>query len=159
MLFFHNQIQKRQLSVKALGLFRHKNKKTHSPYLRGFSDDLIVPVSRWTEILNQDIKKQPNLEILLDSDEVGPCLIQDEVHNRLFLLNHLEYDNTTLKDEYIRDKEKNINFDVPKDYFPNDDPNLIPSNRWRSHAHLLYGNWINQIYQGTPFNIEKIGLK
>ena len=159
MLFFHNQIQKRQLSVKALGLYRHKNKKTHSPYLRGFSDDLIVPVSRWTEILNQDIKKQPSLEILLDSDEVGPCLIQDEVHNRLFLLNHLEYDNTTLKDEYIRDKEKNMNFDVPKDYFPNDDPNLIPSNRWRSHAHLLYGNWINQIYQGTPFNIEKIGLK
>ena len=159
MLFFHNQIQKRQLSVKALGLYRHKNKKTNSPYLRGFSDDLIVPVSRWTEISNQDIKKQPSLEILLESDEVGPCLIQDEAHNRLYLLNHLEYDSTTLKDEYIRDKIKNINFAVPKDYFPNDDPSLAPSNRWRSHAHLLYGNWINQIYQGTPFNLEKIGLK
>ncbi len=159
MLFFHHQIKKRQLSTKAIGLYRHMNKKTHSPYLRGFSDDLIVPVSRWTEVLSQDIEEQSNLEILIDSDEVGPCLIQDEAHRRLFLLNHLEYDNTTLRDEYLRDKKKDKNFQVPKNYFPNDDPGLMPRNRWRSHAHLLYGNWINQIYQSTPFNIEKIGLK
>ena len=131
----------------------------HSPYLRGFSDDLIVPVSRWTEISNDDIRQMSNLDILLESDEVGPCLIQAKDRNCLFLLNHLEYDSTTLKDEYIRDREKSMNFDVPKNYFPNDDPNLMPSNRWRSHAHLLYGNWINQIYQNTPFNIQKIGLK
>ena len=159
MLFFYNKIQKKKLSAKAIGLYRHKNKKTHSPFLRGFSDDLIVPVSRWTEISSRDIINQSGLEILLESDEVGPCLIQDEKYNRLFLLNHLEYDSTTLKEEYIRDKKKDINFDVPRNYFPDDNPSLIPSNRWRSHAHLLYGNWINQIYQSTPFDIEKIGLK
>ena len=159
MLFFYYEIRKKQLSSKALGLYRHKNMSIHSPYLRGFSDDLIVPVSRWTEISNDDIRQMSNLDILLESDEVGPCLIQAKDRNCLFLLNHLEYDSTTLKDEYIRDREKSMNFDVPKNYFPNDDPNLMPSNRWRSHAHLLYGNWINQIYQNTPFNIQKIGLK
>jgi homoserine O-succinyltransferase len=95
----------------------------------------------------------------LDSSEVGPCLIEDQENNFLFLLNHLEYDGNTLSDEYLRDRDAEKNFQVPKNYFPNDDPKLDPINRWRSHAHLLYGNWVNEIYQTTPFDIEKIGLK
>ena len=147
------------LEKKYFGLFRHKNRKVSSHFLRGFSDDLIVPVSRWTEISEDDIVQNDNLEILLESDEVGPCLIEDRENNFLFLLNHLEYDGNTLSNEYLRDRDAEKSFQVPKNYFPNDDPKLDPINRWRSHAHLLYGNWINEIYQTTPFDIEKIGLK
>ena len=119
----------------------------------------MVPVSRWTEISAKDIAYHKNLEILLDSNEVGPCLIEDREKNFLFLLNHLEYDSNTLNTEYLRDRDAAKSFQVPKNYFPNDNPKLDPINRWRSHAHLLYSNWINEIYQTTPFDIEKIGLK
>ena len=159
MLYYFYKIEKIILKEKALGLFRHRNRNTISHFLRGFSDDLIVPVSRWTEISATDIACHKNLEILLDSNEVGPCLIDDREKNFLFLLNHLEYDSNTLNEEYLRDKDAEKDFQVPRNYFPNDNPQLDPINRWRSHAHLLYGNWINEIYQTTPFDIEKIGLK
>ena len=159
MLYHFHKIEKLILKKKYFGLFRHKNRKVSSHFLRGFSDDLIVPVSRWTEISEDDIAKNDNLEILLASEEVGPCLIEDRENNFLFLLNHLEYDGNTLSDEYLRDRDAEKSFQVPKNYFPNDDPKRDPINRWRSHAHLLYGNWINEIYQTTPFDIEKIGLK
>ena len=159
MLYYFYAIEKLMLEKKALGLFRHKNRKVNSHFLRGFSDDLIVPVSRWTEISKHEIVKKKKLDILLDSDEVGPCLKEDKERNFLFLLNHLEYDSNTLKEEYVRDKNTEKNFQVPINYFPNNDPKKDPINRWRSHAHLLYGNWINEIYQTTPFEIEKIGLK
>ena len=159
MLYNFHKIEKKILEKKYFGLFRHKNMKITSHFLRGFSDDLIVPVSRWTEISGADISRDKNLEILLDSNEVGPCLIEDKEKRFLFLLNHLEYDSNTLNTEYLRDKGAEKSFQVPRNYFPNDDPKLNPINRWRSHAHLLYGNWINEIYQTTPFDIEKIGLK
>ena len=159
MLYYFYKIEKIILKKKALGLFRHRNRNTISHFLRGFSDDLIVPVSRWTEISANDIACHKNLEILLDSNEVGPCLIDDREKNFLFLLNHLEYDSNTLNEEYLRDKDAEKDFQVPRNYFPNDNPQLDPINRWRSHAHLLYGNWINEIYQTTPFDIQKIGLK
>ena len=159
MLYYFHKIEKLILKKKYFGLFRHKNRKVSSHFLRGFSDDLIVPVSRWTEISEDDITKNDNLEILLDSNEVGPCLVEDKENNFLFLLNHLEYDGNTLSDEYLRDRDAEKSFQVPKNYFPDDDPKRDPINRWRSHAHLLYGNWINEIYQTTPFDIEKIGLK
>ena len=159
MLYNFHKIEKKILKKKYFGLFRHKNMKITSHFLRGFSDDLIVPVSRWTEISGADISRDKNLEILLDSNEVGPCLIEDKEKRFLFLLNHLEYDSNTLNTEYLRDKGAEKSSQVPRNYFPNDDPKLNPINRWRSHAHLLYGNWINEIYQTTPFDIEKIGLK
>ena len=118
-----------------------------------------MPVSRWTEISGDDIARDNNLEILLDSNEVGPCLIEDREKRFLFLLNHLEYDSNTLNTEYLRDRATAKSFQVPKNYFPDDNPELDPINRWRSHAHLLYSNWINEIYQTTPFDIKKIGLK
>ena len=159
MLYYFHKIEKLILKKKYFGLFRHTNRKVSSHFLRGFSDDLIVPVSRWTEISEDDITKDDNLEILLNSDEVGPCLVEDKENNFLFLLNHLEYDGNTLSDEYLRDRDAEKSFQVPKNYFPNDDPKRDPINRWRSHAHLLYGNWINEIYQTTPFDIKNIGLK
>ena len=153
---FHG-IQKHMLNKKAFGCFRHQNIAPSSPYLRGFSDDFVIPVSRWTEMREDEIKEAFGLKVLLRSVETGPCLVEDLAHNALYIFNHFEYDSTTLKQEYDRDVANGTETNVPGNYYPQDDPNLVPQNRWRSHAHLLYGNWINEIYQTTPFELENIG--
>ena len=153
---FHG-LPKHDLPEKAFGCFRHHNEAPASPFLRGFSDDLLIPVSRWTEVRADEVAARPALSTLLASDEVGPCLLQDEGHRALYIFNHLEYDSTTLKDEYDRDAASGKAIEVPVNYYPDDDPSRPPSNRWRSHAHLLYGNWINEIYQTTEFDLSKIG--
>ena len=153
---FHG-IQKHMLNKKAFGCFRHQNIAPSSPYLRGFSDDFVIPVSRWTEMREDEIKEAFGLKVLLRSEETGPCLVEDLAHNALYIFNHFEYDSTTLKQEYDRDVANGTETNVPGNYYPQDDPNLVPQNRWRSHAHLLYGNWINEIYQTTPFKLENIG--
>jgi len=154
--YFHG-VQKHMLTQKAFGCFRQSNLAPASPYLRGFSDDFVIPVSRWTEMRHDEIDAHPELITLLASDEVGPCLVEDLSHRALYIFNHFEYDSETLKQEYDRDAESGAAIKVPRNYYPNDDPSQPPSNRWRSHAHLLYGNWINEIYQSTPFDLEKIG--
>ncbi|SDK82201.1 homoserine O-acetyltransferase MetA [Paracoccus chinensis] len=153
---FHG-LPKHLLGDKAFGCFRHRNLAPASPYLRGFSDDVLIPVSRWTEVRQEDINARPELTTLLASDQVGPCLIEDAAHRTLYIFNHLEYDSGTLKDEYDRDVSAGKPIRVPANYYPEDDPARCPSNRWRSHAHLLYGNWINEIYQNTPFDLKDIG--
>ena len=153
---FHG-LPKHLLDDKAFGCFRHRNLAPASPYLRGFSDDVRIPVSRWTEVRQQDIDARPELRTLLASDQVGPCLVEDAANRTLLIFNHLEYDSGTLKDEYDRDVAAGKPIGVPANYYPDDDPALCPSNRWRSHAHLLYGNWINEIYQNTPFDLNDIG--
>jgi homoserine O-succinyltransferase len=153
---FHG-IQKHMLNKKAFGCFRHQNIAPSSPYLRGFSDDFVIPVSRWTEMREDEIKEAFGLKVLLRSEETGPCLIEDSAHNALYIFNHFEYDSTTLKQEYDRDVANGTEINVPGNYYPQDDPSLVPQNRWRSHAHLLYGNWINEIYQTTPFELDNIG--
>ncbi|SIS62238.1 homoserine O-succinyltransferase [Paracoccus saliphilus] len=153
---FHG-LEKHMLDHKAFGCFRHRNLFPTSPYLRGFSDDVLVPVSRWTEVRQSDIDARPALTTLLASHEVGPCLVEDTGHRALYIFNHLEYDSTTLKDEYDRDVDNGRPVTVPRNYYPDDNPAQAPANRWRSHAHLLYGNWINEIYQTTSFDITRIG--
>ena len=153
MLHHFHGVPKHHLENKAFGCFRHRNLAPASPYLRGFSDDFVVPVSRWTEVRTQDLPKSASLEVLMQSDQVGPCLIHDPSHRALYMFNHLEYDSGTLKEEYDRDVAKGEPIEVPLNYFPGDDPSRAPENRWRSHAHLLFGNWINQIYQTTPFDL------
>ena len=153
---FHG-VKKHMLSEKAFGCFRHRNLAPASPYLRGFSDDCTVPVSRWTEMRQDEVDARPGLTTLLGSDEVGPCLIEDPEHRALYVFNHFEYDRDTLKQEYDRDVENGVPINVPCNYYPEDDPSRTPVNRWRSHAHLLYGNWINEIYQTTPFDMNEIG--
>lgn len=153
---FHGLV-KHALDDKAFGCFRHANLAPASPYLRGFSDDLLIPVSRWTEVRQPEIDARPGLTTLLASDEVGPCLVEDPGHRALYLFNHLEYDSDTLKQEYDRDVAAGKPIAVPRNYYPDDDPTRAPLNRWRSHAHLLYGNWINEIYQTTPFDLAQIG--
>ena len=153
---FHG-VPKHTLDEKAFGVYRHHNRKPSSVYLTGFSDDFEVPVSRWTEIRIDDIRAVPELDILLDSDETGVCLVQEKAGNRLYIFNHVEYDSTSLADEYFRDVSAGVPIKMPKNYFPHNDPALPPQNRWRGHAHLLFGNWINEIYQTTPYDLEKIG--
>ncbi|MFO7758623.1 MAG: homoserine O-succinyltransferase [Roseovarius sp.] len=150
-------VQKHALDHKAFGCFRHHNMAPASPYLRGFSDECVIPVSRWTEMRRPEIEAVPGLRILLDSPEVGPCLVEDPGHRALYIFNHFEYDSDTLKQEYDRDVAEGRDINVPGNYYPEDDPARAPQNRWRSHAHLLYGNWINQIYQTTPFDMHAIG--
>lgn len=153
---FHG-VDKHMLDAKAFGCFRHQNLVPASPYLRGFSDDFVIPVSRWTEMRQGEIDSAPDLTTLLGSHEVGPCLIEDAAHRALYIFNHFEYDSGTLKEEYDRDTANGTPIGVPRDYFPGDDPARPPQNRWRSHAHLLYGNWINEIYQTTPYDLTAIG--
>jgi homoserine O-succinyltransferase len=153
---FHG-VKKHLLDHKAFGCFRHANLTPSSPYLRGFSDDLVVPVSRWTEMRASEVDSVSGLSTLLGSAEVGPCLVEDAAHRALYIFNHLEYDRDTLKDEYDRDVAAGTPINVPCNYYPDDDPSKVPLNRWRSHAHLLYGNWINEIYQSTPFDLDEIG--
>lgn len=153
---FH-RIPKHTLEKKAFGVFRHRNHATASPYLAGFSDDFAIPVSRWTEVRRSDIPADSGLEMLIDSDATGPCLLTEATGNRLYMFNHIEYDSTSLKEEYERDLASGVAIEIPHDYFPHNDPAQPPLNRWRSHAHLLFGNWINQVYQTTPYAISKIG--
>ncbi len=155
---FHG-LPKHMLDHKAFGCFRHQNLAPASPYLRGFSDDVLVPVSRWTEVRQSDVDSCPGLTTLLASDEVGPCLLEDTGHRALYVFNHFEYDSTTLKDEYDRDVAVGKAINVPRNYYPGDDPAAVPTNRWRSHAHLLYGNWINEIYQTTEYDMTRIGTR
>ena len=153
---FHG-VKKHMLPKKAFGCFRHRNLAPTSPFLRGFSDDFVIPVSRWTEMRQDEIDARPGLSTLLGSEEVGPCLVEDAGHNALYIFNHFEYDSDTLKQEYDRDVDNGTPINVPLNYYPDDDPAMPPLNRWRSHAHLLYGNWINEIYQNTPYEIAEIG--
>ena len=158
MIYHFHGVKKHVLDHKAFGCFRQKNLAPSSPYLRGFSDNFVIPVSRWTEIHANEVAQHSDLTTLLASDEVGPCLIQDNKHRALYIFNHFEYDSDTLKQEYDRDVAAGAPINVPLNYFPDDDPNQPPENRWRSHAHLLYGNWINEIYQSTPYDLNAIGL-
>ena len=152
---FHG-VPKIELPHKAFGCIRHRSLAPASPYLRGFSDDMVIPVSRWTEIRREDVEKA-GLPILIDSTETGPCLVEDPTHRALYVFNHFEYDSGTLKDEYDRDVANGTPINVPANYYPDNDPSKPPQNRWRSHAHLLYGNWVSEIYLTTPFDIEQIG--
>ncbi|MEM9329881.1 MAG: homoserine O-succinyltransferase [Pseudomonadota bacterium] len=153
---FHG-VPKYELDKKAFGVYRHRNLKPASPYLNGFSDDFQIPVSRWTEVRSADIKPETGLEVLMESDITGPCLIHEEKGNRLYIFNHIEYDSFSLGEEYERDVKNGTPIEIPHNYYPADDPEMPPQNRWRSHAHLLFGNWINQVYQTTPYNIQAIG--
>ena len=153
--YFHG-VKKHMLDAKAFGCFRHVNTEPSSPYLRGFSDDCVIPVSRWTEMRQEEID-DAGLATLLTSSEVGPALVEDQDHRALYIFNHFEYDSGTLKGEYDRDIANGTPINVPVNYYPENDPTEQPMNRWRSHAHLLYGNWVNQIYQSTTFNIDEIG--
>ncbi|WP_158932440.1 homoserine O-succinyltransferase [Acidisphaera sp. S103] len=156
-LYHFHGVPKHQLSEKAFGVYRQRILKPASPYLNGFSDDFSVPISRWAEIRASDVADCSDLTLLTRSEEKGVCVVEDSRSRRLYVLDHLEYDSGSLAEEYFRDIKANVPIKPPFDYFPGGDSSLPPRNRWRSHAHLLVSNWINEIYQTTPFDIGQIG--
>ena len=158
-LYHFYGVQKHTLPKKAFGVYRHRNLNPASPYLRGFSDDFSIPVSRWTEVRKSELPANSGIEPLIESDEAGLCLVNDAPHSSLYMFNHIEYDTRTLSDEYWRDMSAGRPIELPRNYFPGNDPQAQPENRWRSHAHLLFGNWINEVYQTTPFDLNDIGKR
>jgi homoserine O-succinyltransferase len=152
---FHG-VEKHILPAKHFGLTRVAVEDPASPYLRGFSDDCTVPVSRWTE-LRRDEVEAAGMRVLLGCEATGPCLIEDRSTRSLTIMNHFEYDTDTLAREHARDVAAGTPVALPSGYFPGDDPNRAPQNRWRSHGHLLYGNWINEVYVTTPYDLSLIG--
>lgn len=156
-LYYHYGIQKYPLDKKLFGVFPHKAEHKRSMLLRGFDDEFWVPQSRHTTVLREDIEKHPELKILASSEEAGVYAVATERGKQIFITGHSEYDADTLKNEYLRDKNAGLPIDVPKNYFPNDDDTKKPVVRWRSHANLIYSNWLNYfVYQITPFNIDEI---
>ena len=156
-LYYHYGIRKHPLDKKLFGVFLHKAEHKRSMLLRGFDDEFWVPHSRHTTVLREDIEKHPELKILASSDEAGVYAVATERGQQIFITGHSEYDADTLKKEYLRDKNAGLPIEVPKNYFPDDDDTKEPIVRWRSHANLIYSNWLNYfVYQITPYNIDEI---
>ena len=154
-LYYFHGARRYRMPEKAFGVFRHKIVNPRSPWLRGFSDSPMIPVSRLNDIDRQSLGA--DLEILIDNAEIGVCFLDDPKHRAVHMLNHLEYDNRSLADEYERDLKAGLAPRLPRNLFPDGDTSAEPENRWRSHGHLLFQNWINEIYQTTSFDIEAIG--
>ena len=159
-LYYHYGIQKHPLAEKMFGVFPHTADYKKSILLRGFDDIFWVPHSRHTTVLREEIEKKEGLKILASSQEAGIYAISSEKGRQIFITGHAEYDPETLQNEYLRDKNQGLPIGMPKNYFPNDDDALAPIVRWRSHANLLFSNWLNYfVYQTTPYDIMTIGQK
>lgn len=156
-LYYHYGIQKHTLPEKLFGVYDHRVEHKSSILFRGFDDVFRAPHSRHTTILREDVEKVPQLKILSSSDEAGLYVISTARGRQIFVTGHSEYDADTLKREYVRDVEAGLPIHVPKNYFPQDDPSQPPLVSWRSHANLLYSNWLNYfVYQVTPYDLTKI---
>ena len=156
-LYYHYGIQKHPLPKKCFGVYPHKVDYKRSILFRGFDETFMVPQSRHTTVYAEDIKKVKGLKILASSKETGVYAVSTNKGKQIFVTGHSEYDKDTLKNEYLRDKEKGLEIDIPKNYFQNDDPTKEPIVSWRAHANLLFSNWLNYfVYQTTPYDIETI---
>jgi len=157
-LYYHHGIQKYPLGPKLSGVFRHTVLKPQSPFFRGFDDEFYMPHSRYTGVLESDILNVPELELLSVSAEAGVFAAKTIDNRRVFITGHPEYDADTLALEYFRDIKKGLPADIPKNYFPGNDPSATPFVYWRAHAQLMYTNWLNYyVYQSTPYDIKQIG--
>ncbi len=151
-LYFHYGIPKYNLPAKLFGVFPHRVIKPDEPILRGFDDVFAVPHSRYTEVRSDDIERVEELILLSDSPRAGVYLVISRDRRQVFFTGHPEYDGNTLNEEYQRDLKKGLEIAPPENYFQNNDPARKPVVSWRSHAHLLYSNWLNYyVYQSTPY--------
>ena len=156
-LYYHFGIDKIPLDKKMFGVFEHKVDYKKSILFRGFDDKFMVPHSRHTTIDIDEIKKHKELKILASSKQAGVYAVATKNGKQIFITGHSEYDANTLANEYFRDLNEGKPIEIPKNYFPNDNPNKAPIVSWRSHANLLYSNWLNYfVYQTTPYDIKEI---
>ena len=156
-LYYHYGIPKHLLEKKLFGVFEHTVEDPNFILFRGFDDTFLVPQSRNTTVLREDIEAVPGLKVLSASADAGVYAVKTEGCKQVYLFGHAEYDRDTLKKEYDRDVAAGIDIQVPKNYYPDDDPGKTPLVSWRSCAHLLYGNWLNYcVYQTTPYDIGSI---
>ena len=156
-LHYYYDIPKHPLKSKVFGVFEHKVIRPLNPLMRGFDEIFYAPHSRHTTIRKEDVKKVPEVRILAESKEVGLHILATDNGRQIFILGHQEYDKETLYGEYKRDLDKGLPIEVPKHYFRDDDPKKEILFRWRSHASLLFTNWLNYyVYQETPYDLEKL---
>ncbi len=156
-LYYHYGIKKHQLDKKLFGIFEHTVDRKSSMLFRGFDDTFMVPHSRHTTVLQEDIEKVPELKILSTSKVAGVYAVATDRGRQIFITGHSEYDADTLKKEYLRDKNAGLPIDIPVNYFPDDDDTKEPKVSWRSSANLQYSNWLNYfVYQTTPYDISAI---
>ena len=156
-LYYHYGIKKYPLPKKMFGVFPHTVEYKRSILFRGFDDVFMVPHSRHTAVHREDIEKVPELKILASSEEAGVYAVYAKEGRQIFITGHSEYDANTLENEYLRDKGEGKEIDIPKNYYPGDDDTQRPVVSWRSHANLLYSNWLNYfVYQTTPYDLKEI---
>ena len=157
-LYYHFGIKKYPLPEKLFGVFEHRVERKSSILFRGFDDTFFVPHSRHTTVRREDVENEPALKILAASPVAGLYAVSTENGKQVFITGHSEYDADTLKNEYFRDKKAGLPIGIPYNYFPNDDDTKEPTVKWRSHANLLYANWLNYIvYQTTPYELDSLG--
>jgi len=146
-------IPKYELPKKLFGIFPHAVNERFSPLFRGFDDEFLAPQSRHTAVDRDAIAREPALTIQSETDEAGVFITTAREGREIYVSGHLEYDPLTLDREYRRDLDKNLPIDVPKNYYPGDDSSKAPVVRWRAHAHLFFSNWLNYVYQETPYDL------
>ena len=157
-LYYHYGVQKRLLPQKLFGVFQHHADYKRAILLRGFDDQFWVSHSRHTTVDRADLEKIPGMKILASSDEAGVYAMMTDKGRQIFITGHSEYDGDTLEKEYLRDKNAGLPIEIPKNYYPDDDDTKEPMVRWRSHANLLFSNWLNYfVYQTTPYDIMSVG--
>jgi homoserine O-succinyltransferase len=156
-LYYHFGVQKKPLEKKMFGIFPHTADYKKSILFRGFDDEFLVPHSRHTTVDREDIERVPELRVLASSEMAGIFAVSTKGGRQIFITGHAEYDAGTLAKEYFRDVKAGKPIEIPYNYFPNDDPTCEPKVTWRSHANLLYSNWLNYfVYQTTPYNLEEL---
>ncbi len=154
-LYYHFGINKVQMDAKVFGVFEHRVQNRKTPLVRGFDDVFLAPHSRHTTVPTEWIKAEERITVLAESDEAGVFLAMADEGKQIYVMGHPEYDRVTLHNEYMRDKNKGLEIEVPKNYYPNDDCENKPLLTWRSHANNFYTNWINYyVYQATPYVLE-----
>lgn len=156
-LYYHYGLKKVLLPQKLFGVYEHKVMNRKVPLVRGFDDTFLIPHSRHTAVLSEDIHNCSKLTVLAESEEAGVLLCMAEEGRQIFVMGHPEYDRYTLHNEYMRDKNKGLPIQMPKNYYPGNDDTQRPSLQWRSHSNNLYCNWLNYyVYQTTPYDLNEI---
>lgn len=155
-LYYHYGIDKFIMPEKLFGVFKHEVRDKKSEFTRGFDEEFYAPHSRHTQVSRDEILKNHDLKILAESDATGPHIISSKDKRQIFVQGHMEYDRETLKLEYDRDVKKGLDIAVPQNYFRDDDPQKGIVVKWSGHGNLFFANWLNYIYQETPYDLSKL---